>query len=462
MPADTKEVIEVVAEGGATPRPTRQPNVRPSPSSRPIASRPSAPAARTSSGRDASANPYEDYGRRNQQILADARKRREEELRREAARAEAEKAAAEKANAQPVEKVLDPYASTGRVTRSGSGAAAADASVGVRPSGTALVDPYAVASASAPAAPSHDTPPRAPKPTANWRSMGEFYPANADELVVFDSQALPFRRELAAPWEHYPFARLPRRDFTDRPRSELRRDMLLMSSLRGQNHQVQNECWSAYARLPSSRPMRHFRVPHTLCSDRTFLLHPGDALYVERMNRRLFQEGSYQGSVADMPMIRSRWFAYPPRPDTGSYEHHMRLHARVTSRRMGRQVTANDYRVFAHRHGSSAEPATRPMKVAREALDPLWDDPTWEGKSSPPMCLPVADPPSLVYFHNSALRDAPEWRMDRFRSYLELERDILIGIELARTAETRGFVPILEEELLNRLNRTWYEFVVVP
>jgi len=178
MPADTEGVIEVVAEGGATPRPTRQPNVGPSPSSRPITSRPSAPAARTSSGRDASANPYEDYGRRNQQILADARKRRKEELRREAARAEAEKAAAEKANAQPVEKVIDPYASTGRVTRSGSGAAAADASVGVRPSGTALVDPYAVASAPAPAAPSHDTPPRAPKPTANWRSMGEFYPAN--------------------------------------------------------------------------------------------------------------------------------------------------------------------------------------------------------------------------------------------------------------------------------------------
>ena len=102
------------------------------------------------------------------------------------------------------------------------------------------------------------------------------------------------------------------------------------------------------------------------------------------------------------------------------------------------------------------------MKVAREALDPLWDDPTWEGKSSPPMCLPVADPPSLVYFHNSALRDAPEWRMDRFRSYLELERDILIGIELARTAETRGFVPVMAEELLNRVSSTWYDIPKVP
>ena len=116
---------------------------------------------------------------------------------------------------------------------------------------------------------------------------------------------------------------------------------------------------------------------------------------------------------------------------------------------MGRQVTANDYRVFVHRTGSSVEPVTRPMRVPREALDPLWDDPIWEGQLSPPMCLPIADPPSLVYFHHSALREAPAWRLNRLRSYLEMERDILIGIELASIVETRGFEPVMAEEFVN-------------
>ena len=88
---------------------------------------------------------------------------------------------------------------------------------------------------------------------------------------------------------------------------------------------------------------------------------------------------------------------------------------------LGRQVTANDYRVFAHRNGSSVEPLTRSMNVPPETLDLLWDDPSWEGKSSPPMCLPIVDPPSLVYFHHSALHEAPSRQRDRFLSYLELE-----------------------------------------
>lgn len=160
--------------------------------------------------------------------------------------------------------------------------------------------------------------------------------------MVFDSRVLPFRRELAAFWEQYPFARLPRRDFTDRPRSELRRDMLLMSSLRGISNQVLYNYWSAYARLPSSRQICHLRVPNTLFSDRTFLLHPGDALYVGRMKCRFFQTESFQGNVKSLPMLRPRWFAYSPRPDTDSYEHHMRLHGRVTSRMMWRRVSMND------------------------------------------------------------------------------------------------------------------------
>ena len=208
--------------------------------------------------------------------------------------------------------------------------------------------------------------------------------------------------------------------------------------------------------------MRHFRVPHTLQCDRTFLLHPGDALYVERMTRRPFEPHSNQGSIPDLPITRSRWFAYPPRPDTGMLECYMRVHARYLTRSTSLQVSSLDYRVFGYRANRNINNRTANLAVPTAELNATLEDSRWEGENSPPLCLPIGDTPAMLYFHSVVEADPRPWVKSRFLDYVLLERELLIGLEMARLVETRGFIPVLTKHLAASAVTTWKAFHEVP
>ena len=289
----TPEPAEIIVDAAAASQPSSTPatSAAPAVTGRSIVPRPSEypdpyanPRSSTRNPVTAepvkSKNPYEDLYSRNRQLIIDARNRK----------------AAEEAGRGLV---------ASNSTRAAYGSGGYET---VQPQGRQgqLVDPYQKPAPAVTAAPTYSSPKRVPAPSADWRREGEFYPSNASELMVFDSHELPFSRYLRAPWEYYPFARLPLREFLSEDVTDLRRDLRLMAGVKHRDTHALHNSWSAYAQLPSCRPMRHFRVPHTLLCDRTFLLHPGDALYVERMNRRLFESHSDQGSVPDLPIVRSR------------------------------------------------------------------------------------------------------------------------------------------------------------